>query len=58
MDLRGKCWSGMNWIDLDQNSDLWMTSVNTVMNIPFWQRFGELPSNWATDRPHECLRPL
>jgi hypothetical protein len=33
MDLREKGWSGIDWIDLAQDRDQWMTLVNTVMNL-------------------------
>jgi hypothetical protein len=33
VDLREIGWDGMDWIDLTQDRDRWMTLVNTVMNI-------------------------
>jgi hypothetical protein len=33
IDLREIGWSGMDWIDLAQDSDKWRALVNTVMNL-------------------------
>jgi hypothetical protein len=33
MDLREIGWDGMDWIDLIQGKDQWMTLVNTVMYL-------------------------
>jgi hypothetical protein len=33
MDLQKVIWSGMDWIDLVQNSDKWRTLANAVTNI-------------------------
>jgi hypothetical protein len=33
MDLRETGWSGMDWIDLAQDSEQWRALVNTVMNL-------------------------
>jgi hypothetical protein len=33
MDLREIVWSGMDWIDLVQDSDQWRDLVNTVINL-------------------------
>jgi hypothetical protein len=33
MELREIGWSGMDWIDLAQDSDQWRALVNTVMNL-------------------------
>lgn len=33
MDFRGMEWSGMDWIDLVQDSDQWMAFVNKVMYL-------------------------
>jgi hypothetical protein len=33
IDLRGKGWDGVDWIDLAQDRDQWRTLVNTVMNL-------------------------
>jgi hypothetical protein len=33
MDLRGRGWDGMDWIDLAQDMDQWRALVNTVMNL-------------------------
>jgi hypothetical protein len=33
MDLRDIGWSGMDWIDLDQDRDQWRDLVNIVMNL-------------------------
>jgi hypothetical protein len=32
-DLREIGWEGMDWIDLDQDSDQWRALVNAVMNL-------------------------
>jgi hypothetical protein len=32
IDLREIEWGGMDWIDMDQDRDLWRAVVNTVMN--------------------------
>jgi hypothetical protein len=34
MDLAEKGWEGMDWINLDQDSDQWKVLVNTGMNLP------------------------
>jgi hypothetical protein len=34
VDIRGKEWGGIDWIDLVQDKDQWRTLVNTVMNLP------------------------
>jgi hypothetical protein len=33
MDARGTRLSGMDWIFLAQNTDMWRVVVNTLMNI-------------------------
>jgi hypothetical protein len=33
MDLRGKVWGSIDWIDLAPNRDQWRVLVNTVMNL-------------------------
>jgi hypothetical protein len=33
MDLLELGWGGMNWIDLAQDRDHWMTLVSTVINL-------------------------
>jgi hypothetical protein len=33
MDLKEIGWGGMDWIDLAQDRDQWMTLMNTVMNL-------------------------
>jgi hypothetical protein len=33
MDFREIGWSGMNWIDLNQDRDQWRALANTVMNF-------------------------
>jgi hypothetical protein len=33
MDLTEIGWGGMDWIDLAQDRDQWMTLVHTVMNL-------------------------
>jgi hypothetical protein len=33
MDLRGRGWDGMDWIDLVEDRDQWRGLVNTVMNL-------------------------
>jgi hypothetical protein len=33
MDLGGIGWDGMDWIELAENRDQWMSLVNTVMNL-------------------------
>jgi hypothetical protein len=33
MDLREIGWNGMDWIDLDQDTDQWRALVNMVMKI-------------------------
>jgi hypothetical protein len=33
MDLRETGWRGMDWIELAQDMDQWMTLVNTVMKF-------------------------
>jgi hypothetical protein len=33
MDLREIGWSGMDWIDLAHNRDLWRALVDTVMDL-------------------------
>jgi hypothetical protein len=35
LDLREIQWSGMDWIDLDQDRDHWRALVSTVMNFGF-----------------------
>jgi hypothetical protein len=34
MDLREIGWDGVDWIDLAQDTDKWITLVNKVMNLP------------------------
>jgi hypothetical protein len=33
MDLREIGWSGMDWIDLEEDWDQWRALVNTMMNF-------------------------
>jgi hypothetical protein len=33
MDLREIGWSGMDWINVDQDREQWRALVNTVMNL-------------------------
>jgi hypothetical protein len=33
LDIREREWSGMAWIDLDQDRGQWRALVNTVMNL-------------------------
>jgi hypothetical protein len=33
MDLREIGWGSVDWIQMDQDRDLWRALVNTVMNI-------------------------
>jgi hypothetical protein len=33
MDFRDIEWDGMDWIDLDEDTDQWRALVNTVMNL-------------------------
>jgi hypothetical protein len=33
MDLGDIGWHGVDWIDLAQDRDQWMTFVNTVLNL-------------------------
>jgi hypothetical protein len=33
IDLREIGWDGVDWIDLDQDSDQWRALVNMVMNL-------------------------
>jgi hypothetical protein len=33
MDLRDVRWRGMDWIDLAQDRNRWLTLVNAVMNL-------------------------
>jgi hypothetical protein len=33
MDLKEIGWSGMDWIELDEDRDQWRALVNTVMNL-------------------------
>jgi hypothetical protein len=33
MDFREIGWGGMDWIDLAQDRDQWMTLLNTVMKL-------------------------
>jgi hypothetical protein len=33
IDLRGRGWDGIDWIDVVQDRDQWRTLVNTVMNL-------------------------
>jgi hypothetical protein len=33
MDLREIGWSGMDWIDLAQDRNLWRALANTVINL-------------------------
>jgi hypothetical protein len=33
MHLREIGWNGMDWIDVDQDRDLWRALVNMVMNL-------------------------
>jgi hypothetical protein len=33
MDLREIGWEGVDWIELDQDTDQWRALVNTVMNL-------------------------
>jgi hypothetical protein len=33
IDLRDIGWDGVDWIDMAQNRDEWMTLVNTVLNL-------------------------
>jgi hypothetical protein len=33
MELREMGWSGMYWIDAEQDRDQWKVLVNTVMNL-------------------------
>jgi hypothetical protein len=33
MDLREVVWSGMDWINLVQDTDEWLVLLNTVMNF-------------------------
>jgi hypothetical protein len=33
MDIREIEWSGMDWIDLAQDTDQWRALVNRVMNL-------------------------
>jgi hypothetical protein len=35
MVLRETGWGGMDWIDLDEDTDQWRALVNTVMNLGF-----------------------
>jgi hypothetical protein len=37
MDLGEIGWSGMEWINLAQDMDQWVSLVNTVMNIKCWK---------------------
>jgi hypothetical protein len=33
MDLREIGWDGVDWIDMDQDTDQWRALVNTVLNL-------------------------
>jgi hypothetical protein len=33
IDLRETGWNGIDWIDLAQDGEQWLTLVNTVMNL-------------------------
>jgi hypothetical protein len=33
MDLRGRRWDGVDWIDMAQDRDQWRVLVNTVLNL-------------------------
>jgi hypothetical protein len=33
MDVREMGWRGVEWIDLDQDSEMWRALVNAVMNL-------------------------
>jgi hypothetical protein len=48
MDLREIGWSGMDWIDLDQDRDQWRALVNKVMNIRVPQNVGKSLSSCTT----------
>jgi hypothetical protein len=40
IDLRGRGWCGMDWIDLAQDRDQWKALVNIVMNLGFHKMLG------------------
>jgi hypothetical protein len=48
VDLREVEWGGMDWIDLAQDTKLWRTLVNTVMNLQIPQNAGKFLSGYTT----------